>query len=320
MKRILIETTVVAAVAVGLAFALPSLTNLTYGGTSPTPAAQSNEKSGVSQKVGNGQNPQGQVAGKRKQITSEAMAAIEETRSALKCLDENKKDEALHALELATGKLDLILARDPNLALAPTRVSEATYDVYADIDKVKAARRDAEALLVAGKVPEARQILDALRSETVISVSNIPLATYPDAIKKAVKFIDDEKMEDAKDTLQTALDTLVVTDTIIPIPVVTAQDILKDAKHLSENDSRSADDNKKLSELLAEARSKLEFAQALGYGTKNDFKDLYSELDVIKEKTDFGKSGKGFFDDVEASLAKLFETLQPVNHSSSNKG
>jgi hypothetical protein len=245
------------------------------------------------------------------------MAAIDETRNALKCLDGNQKDNALQALEQATGKLDLILARDPKLALAPTRVDAVTYDVYADIDKVMAARKDAQALLTDGKVPEARQILDSLRSETVISVSNIPLATYPDAIKKAVKQIDDGKLEDAKETLQTALDTLVVTDTVVPLPVIAAQDVLKDAKKLSEKGDRSANENKKLGNLLAEARSKLEFAQALGYGTAGDFKDLYGELDVIKEKTDFGKSGKGFFDEVEASLAKLFKFPQPDNHTSS---
>ena len=316
MKRLLIQTTLLAA----LAFGFPSLTladNSSHGGPSPTPTTQSKRNPGLGKEAGTGQKTRGQVADKRKQITSEAMAAIDETRNALKCLDGNQKDNALQALEQATGKLDLILARDPKLALAPTRVDAVTYDVYADIDKVMAARKDAQALLTDGKVPEARQILDSLRSETVISVSNIPLATYPDAIKKAVKQIDDGKLEDAKETLQTALDTLVVTDTVVPLPVIAAQDVLKDAKKLSEKGDRSANENKKLGNLLAEARSKLEFAQALGYGTAGDFKDLYGELDVIKEKTDFGKSGKGFFDEVEASLAKLFKFPQPDNHTSS---
>jgi hypothetical protein len=37
-----------------------------------------------------------------------------------------------------------------------------------------------------------------LASETVISTANIPLATYPDAIKEAVRLIDQNKTEEAK--------------------------------------------------------------------------------------------------------------------------
>ena len=305
MKHLLIQSIILAA----LAFGYPSITqadNSTHTKPSPTATPQLNDK--MEKK---GDKGEVKITEKRKQITSEAMDAIQETRNALKWLDENDKDKAIKALERATGKLDLILARDPSLALAPNNATEATYDLYANLGQVKAARKKAERLLAEGKVQDARQILDALRSEIVIRVSNIPLATYPEAIKKAVKFIDDGKTDKAKETLQTALDTLVVTDHIIPLPVVAAQDDLSGAKKLSENKSRSADENKKLSQLLSDARSHLEFAQALGYGTAQDFKDLYGELDTIKDKTFGGKAGMGFFKDVEASLSKLFESIQP---------
>ena len=305
MKHLLIQSTILAL----LAFGYPSITQAdkpTRPKASPTATPQMNDK--MEKK---GKKAEVEVADKRKQITSEAMDAIQETRNALKCLDENEKDKAIKALERATGKLDLILARDPSLALAPNNATEVTYDLYADLGQVKVARKKAEGLLAAGKIQEARVILDALRSETVIQVSNIPLATYPDAIKKAVKFIDDGKLDKAKETLQTALDTLVVTDHIVPLPVVAAQDDLSDAKKLSENKTRSADENKKLGQLLSDARSHLEFAQALGYGTAQDFKDLYGELDTIEGKTSGGKSGMGFFKDIETSLSKLFEAIQP---------
>lgn len=278
-----------------------------------TPSMASKGKVATDKNASAGKSSQDQMADKRKLITSEAMAAISETKNALKALDDGDKDEALKALERATGKLELILARDPKLALAPNNVSAATYDLYADIGKVKEARKEAEGLLADGQVQDARQVLEALRSETVISVSNIPLATYPAAIKKAVKFIDDGKQKEAKETLQTALNTLVVTDTVIPLPVVTAQDLLKEAKKLSEKKDRSTDESKKMDGYLAKARTELEFAQALGYGTKKDFKDLYGELDVIKKKTTAGKSGIGFFNEIEASLEKVFKSRQTAH-------
>jgi hypothetical protein len=287
--------------------------------SSSAPAANANQQStDANNKVAN--DTQQQMAEKRKQITAEAMAAVGETRNALKALDEGKKDEALAALEKTTGKLELILARDPQLTLAPTNVSEITTSILADAAKVRQIRSTAEELLVAGQVQAARHLLEALASETVISVSNIPLGTYPDAIKQAAKLIDDGKQDQAKTVLQTALNTLVVTNTIIPLPVVATQSLLKDAETLAEKKDRSFDENKKLNDLLAASRTQLEFAEVLGYGTRQDFKDLYAELDTIRSKTSDGKSGTGFFNDITHSLTGLFQTSQQTNGNQPTAG
>lgn len=82
----------------------------------------------------------------------EAVEAIAETKKALKALEENKTKDALAALEIATGKLILILARDPDLALAPMDVNVASYDLYATVDSIKNAIQQAEDLLEEGKV------------------------------------------------------------------------------------------------------------------------------------------------------------------------
>ncbi len=257
------------------------------------------------------QQKQEQTAEKRKAITAEAMAAVNETRNALKALDEGKNDDALAALERATGKLELILARDPKLALAPTNVGAVTINVVGDIDKVKELRKEAQRLMDEGEVQAARHLLEGLASETVISVTNIPLATYPAAIKQAAKLVDDGKQDEAKKVLQTALNTMLVTETIIPLPIAVAQQQLKEAEKLTEKVSRSQDENKRLDKLLTDARAKLEFAQALGYGTKQDFRDLYAQLDEVKDKISNGKSGTGFFAKIKSSLASLVKSSQP---------
>ena len=139
----------------------------------------------------------------------------------------------------------------------------------------------------------AHHLLEGLASETVISVSNIPFATYSVAIKQAVKLIDDGKQDEAKRVLQTALNTLVITNITIPLPIVATQQLLQEAEKLAEKADRKEDENKRLTELLTVAHNNLEFAEALGYGTKKDFKDLYDQLDEIKDKTNGGKSGEG---------------------------
>jgi hypothetical protein len=256
---------------------------------------------------------QSQTEEKRKTLLGDATGAIQDTQAALKHLDDGKTKEALDALERATGKLDVILARDPKLELAPAGVGVVTYDVQGGLDAVKKVRQQAEGLIADGRLQEARRLLRNLASETVISVTNIPLATYPDAIKSAVKLIDQNKKDEAKRVLQTALNTQVVTDTVIPLPVVKAQEALKSAESLAEKKNRTKDDNDRLAASMDQAREHLEFAQALGYGTKRDFEKMYAQLNEIRDKTADNKFGTGWFARIKASIEDFLKSSQPKN-------
>ena len=253
---------------------------------------------------------QTQTEEKRKALMADATSAIQETQAALKTLDEGKTSQAIAALERATGKLDLILARDPKLELAPAGVAVATYDVQGGLDAVKQVRKEAEDLIESGRLQEARHLLKNLASETVISVSNIPLATYPGAIKQAVRLIDDNKPDDAKRVLQAALNTQVVVDTVIPLPVVKAQELLKNADDLAQKKNRTKEDNDRLKHSFDGANDQLQLAQALGYGTKKDFDKLYQQLAEVREMSSDNQSGSGWFAKVKASIAELLKTSQ----------
>lgn len=255
---------------------------------------------------------QQQAEEKRKSLMADATSAIRETQNALRSLDEGKKKAAVASLESATGKLELILAREPKLALAPASVHVVSIDLQAGVEDVKKVRIAAEELLREGRVQEARHVLAKLASETVISVSNIPLATYPAAIKEAARLVDQDKPEEAKRALQTALNTQVITDTIIPKPVVSAAESLKLAEGLAAKKDRTSDESKRLTADLAEARGKLEFAQALGYGTKGDFQQLYDQLTEIEQKTAGDKSETGLFAKIKSSLSKLLNPTPSV--------
>jgi hypothetical protein len=256
---------------------------------------------------------QSQTEEKRKTLLGDATGAIQETQAALKHLDEGKTREALASLERATGKLDIILARDPKLELAPAGVGVVTYDIQGGLAAVKTVRQQAEDFIADGRLQEARRLLKNLASETVISVSNIPLATYPDAIKSAAKLIDENKKDQAKRVLQTALNTQVVTDTVIPLPVVKAQEALKGAEILAEKKDRSKDDNDRLKASMDQAREHLEFAQALGYGTKRDFEKMYGQLNEIRDKTAGNKFATGWFAKIKSSIEDFLKSSRATN-------
>lgn len=249
------------------------------------------------------------TAERRQKIIQEAVETIAHTKNALTALEEERIDDALEALALTTGKLELIVAREPELALAPTDVAIITRDLYATPAAIQMAIDRAEDALANGKVQEARHILDGLGSELVFSVTNLPLATYPDAIKAITPLIDDGKIEEAKQSLHAVLNTLVVTDHIVPLPVLRSEALLERAEELAEKSDRTDAENGELSNKLAAVRNQLEMAELLGYGDDEDFERLYAQLDDIEEKTEDGKSGGGFFDRLKSSMSELWGSI-----------
>lgn len=287
--------------------ALGILTNSMFaeGSSLPTnPQSRSSTAEGVQSQV---ESKQAEKATQlRKKLLAEAALAIDDTKKALAFLDKKNSKEALAALERVTGKLELIISREPGLALAPIDMNVAVQDLLADPDTVKVILKEARDLLGDGEVQKARPLLANLSSEMVFSTINIPLATYPQAIKAVARLIDENKLNEAKTALEAALSTLVVTDVIIPLPVLRAELLLKEAEKLAEKSNRSEKENESLSNQLSEARKQVRLAEVLGYGKKKTYKPIYEQIDQIEKKSRGGKSGRGWFDNIKKKVSELF--------------
>ena len=245
-----------------------------------------------------------QIAAKRRTLVADAVSAMRETEVALELIAAGKADDAIAALERATGKLDIVLAADPNLALAPVEVRAIVHDVIAAPETVEALRQRAEAALDEGRLQDARHMIGDLASEHVISVTNIPLATYPAAIKQAAALLHANRPAEAATVLETALSTLVIENTVIPLPLVRAEALLDSSRPLAEKPQRTAAENDRLRRLLDAARLQIELAKALGYATKDDLEALSDELKTIQRKTEGQGFGTGLFDRIRALFAK----------------
>jgi hypothetical protein len=260
------------------------------------------------------ENLQRQMAEKRRLVSSEAISALSETRNALFSLDHGKKSEALAAIERATGKLEVLLVREPRLSLALTEVHALTTDVEGDAATIRNVRQQANRLLDSGQVQEARHLLMDFASEIVIDETSIPLASYPDALRRAAKLLDENKLDQAKVVLQTALNTLVVTETVIPIPVLVAELWTQEAETLATKKARSPEENKQIAVYLDSAKKELEFAEILGYGNKSDFKNLYTQLNDISGKTKSGKLTSDIFGKMKVTLSSLSNSVRTANN------
>lgn len=246
------------------------------------------------------------TARKRQQLIGDAAVAVAETQKAIAALEKNKKEDALKSLALATGKLELILARDPKLALAPVSLEVETIDLLSTPETVKAAVKQAKSYLDDGELQKARPLVATLASEIDFHTTNIPLGTYPAAIKAITPLIDAGKIDEAKAGLRAALNTLVITTEAVPLPKLRAELLLKEAQTLAEKKARSKEENDRLARNLKVAREQLQLAETLGYAKKKDYKPLYKELDEIEDKSTGGKSGMGWFDRIRNQLSDWF--------------
>src|SRR6202023_197611 len=131
----------------------------------PTPSRTSPPKAEPKNRDSQSVEPQVQAeigkieAERRAKLLADAQSALTETRNAILALDKADKAAALAALERATGKLDLIVARDHTLALAPVSVVTTVRDLYATVDGVKAAVKQAKDDLANNQVQQARALL-----------------------------------------------------------------------------------------------------------------------------------------------------------------
>src|SRR5271165_4667051 len=79
-----------------------------------------------------------------KKIVQEALNAYNETLKAVDFLDHGQKDKALDALAQAVGKLDILVASFPQVALLPINSQVQTLNVAADLDSIKRQREQVE--------------------------------------------------------------------------------------------------------------------------------------------------------------------------------
>jgi YfdX protein len=234
----------------------------------------------------------------KRDLDQHAKAAIDETQKAVNAIAQNKSDEALSAIEQATGKINILLARNPNTALIPVDLGVEVIDTAPqDTTMILEIAQDASRALDDKNYPTARALLYRLMSEIRVRTYNLPLATYPDALKEAARLIDQKQTQEASNALLTALNTLVVVDRVTPLPLVLARDAINQAQTKSQQDKKAAQ------ALLETAKTQVERARELGYAGKDqEYAALNNQISTLEKQI----KGNG---DATAAFSKLKERL-----------
>ena len=224
----------------------------------------------------------------RQTLDKDAIAAIAETQNAIKAIAAGKRDEALAAIERATGKINILTARNPAAGLIPVDVEVEVIDTAPlDVGAIRALARAAEQAVKARDFPGARVVLHGLVSEIRVRTYNLPLATYPIAMRDAARLLDQNKSAEAQTLLQAALNTLAVIDQVTPLPLATAQTAIAQAQEKRDQDKEGA------KRLLAVAKEELNRARELGYaGNDPEYAALDKAIGDIERQLD-GKQDTG---------------------------
>ena len=216
----------------------------------------------------------------QKALDQDAIGAIASTRKAIDAIKSNRNDQAIKSIEDATGKINILVARNPANALIPVSTDVRIIDVAPeDLGTIKGIANDASWAVEAKDFPAARVLLDQLVSEIRVRTYNLPLATYPVALQEAARLLDQKKASDAAIVLQTALNTLVAVDNVTPIPIVVAREAVKQAQAQEKNDKNTAQN------LLQVAKNELDRARELGYAGKDqEYASLNNEISDLQKQ------------------------------------
>lgn len=238
-----------------------------------------------------------------KRLVHEAVNAVAETQQAIAAIEKNDKDAAIKGIEQAIGELDIILARDPDLALLPTDYAIAVVNIALEDKKtIKHTRQEIQKAINLGYFSVARRLLNSLKSEIIAIVTNLPLATYPDALKQAVRLLDEDRSEEAKEVLELALSTFVIEEEYLPIPLLKAHQLIENASAESDKD--------KAMQLLADAHTQLRLSQDLGYAEADvEYDELKTELKNLEKQLKAGENPHHTFKQLKTKIANFFQRL-----------
>jgi hypothetical protein len=214
-------------------------------------------------------------------MVTEAADVVAESSKAISSLANNDYKAATDAVERAIGKAEKIVAVKPGLSMVPLDVKLNVNDLVADPATLENLQDQVKELSDKGYLQDVRRLMNGISSEVTITTSNLPLASYPDALKAAAKLIQDKKGAEAAVVLSDALNTIVIEKRSIPLPIIRAEGMLKAAAKLLSQKNRK--DDKDVIALLDNADYQIHFAEELGYGKKDkEFDELYSSVKDLK--------------------------------------
>jgi hypothetical protein len=237
----------------------------------------------------------------------------EAEQQALKTLDK----DAIAAIEQTVQAIDsinIVLARNPELALIPVSVEALIIDTAPrDIHDIEKLADAADKAILVDDFPTTRALIGALRSEVRVRTYNLPLGIYPTALQEAARLLDKDSQA-ASIALLAALNSLVTVDQITPLPLLVAQEAISQAQASAQKDKNAAQ------KIVETAEFELNRAMALGYaGQDPEYPALKDDISNLKKQLKGSDDTTPAFSRLEARVGVFLKRKSDRRTSSTSE-
>ncbi len=234
-------------------------------------------------------------------LVNEAIESLKFAQNAVVALEHKDKKAATENLEKAIGKLEVIMAAKNAPKLLPINNIVRVQEFVGTAEDVDKAVKTVKDLLDEGKVQEARALIAPLASEIDITVVNLPLASYPEALKLAASYVHDGKLDKAKEVLYIALSTFTEVTEVVPIPLLESADLIAAASRIAKEDKERA------LKYLDAASDALDVAEKLGYISESTttYKMLHEKIKAVQKEIKGKNKAEKLFEDLAAKLKEF---------------
>ena len=238
----------------------------------------------------------------------EIILGMQNTFKALQALHMNKKDEAKKDLQTALASFDKALKANPKLDVIPVDERLQAFEFIGTSKDIQKALDLGQKLLKEHDTQTAIDVISPLKDELDITTMAIPMKIYPVAVKKALDALNKGDTVTAYNDIAEAMNSLIVFKTVIPTPLLVAQDLVVTASKLDKSKKEEA------TKLLEAAKEALKRAELLGYTKKFDpeYKNLTKSINAIEKEI----KGKNDVEKLYDKIKEDFTTLIKHAHDS----
>ena len=226
-------------------------------------------------------------------VLKEALAVVTQTNNAINFIHTGHVKKAEAAIKTALENTRTLLKKNPGADLFPVDESVNVHDLVTTIPQVVKAVKAANTAMTKGNYQAASALLNGLKSEMDIVTINLPLSTYPGGLKQALSLFGKNKTQQAQQVLLNMMNSLVVNQVVIPLPILRAQVMMAESRNLF----NKKEDKSKVTNLLENADYQLKLAQALGYRNfDKEYTDISKDIANVKNSVKKGNASQGIFD------------------------
>lgn len=220
-----------------------------------------------------------------KQVIREAVAIMDGISRLITTLQYGSLKDATALLDTLIKKTDE-MDKKYKMERVPISVTVFLFLGVEDPDTARKLVKEAKNYLKRNNIPAARDVLDMLRNEIVVSTVVVPVDVLKHSLALTKSLLEKGRVKEAIDALNLMLGSVETVETVFPKPIFDAYYLMATVSDVQEKDRELA------LELLKVVRRKIELAYVLGYIDRKEYGLLMKQVKEVERAIRSGKGAK----------------------------